>query len=164
MLLPYFNMFCSIVQTQRLNYTIMSSIKRKRAALGLPLTQLTGHAQTPTKSDKSSDKAVEASSVSKTSIHRSQPELDQSVKPFVGELGRTDSSFPHFIMTGDNSVLHFLDISKKMPSISYAIIHPPNPKILKVAIMGAPNAGKSTLLNSLLGETVSNLISLFWFI
>ena len=49
-----------------------------------------------------------------------------------------------------------------MPSINYAIIQPPNPKILKVAIMGAPNAGKSTLLNSLLGETVSNLISLFW--
>ncbi|CAG8631750.1 3185_t:CDS:1, partial [Paraglomus brasilianum] len=99
----------------------MSSIKRKRAALGLPLTQLTGHAQTPTKSDKSSDKAVEASSVSKTSIHRSQPELDQSVKPFVGEFGRTDSSFPHFIMTGDNSVLHCCQPSKTFPPAKTAL-------------------------------------------
>ena len=61
----------------------MSSIKRKRAVLGLPLTHLKTHAQTPTKSDKSSDKAIEALSVSKTSIYRSQPELDQSVKPFI---------------------------------------------------------------------------------
>jgi len=142
----------------------MSSIKRKRTALGLPLTHLESHAQTPPKSDKSSDKAVEASSASKTSIYRSQPELGQNVKPLIGELGRTDSSIVHFIITDGNSVLHFLDISKKMPSINHAIIQPPDPKILKVAIMGAPNAGKSTLLNSLLGETVSILISLFWFI
>lgn len=35
---------------------------------------------------------------------------------------------------------------------------PENPKILKVAIIGAPNAGKSTLSNQLLGRKVSVLL------
>lgn len=35
---------------------------------------------------------------------------------------------------------------------------PENPKVLKVAIIGAPNAGKSTLSNQLLGRKVSILL------
>lgn len=45
--------------------------------------------------------------------------------------------------------------------LSWLLRHPDqpaNPKVLKVAIIGAPNAGKSTLSNQLLGRKVSMLI------
>ncbi|KAG9300234.1 hypothetical protein G9A89_011307 [Geosiphon pyriformis] len=41
----------------------------------------------------------------------------------------------------------------KVPQKNF--IQPENSKLLKVSILGAPNAGKSTMLNALIGETVS---------
>ena len=38
-------------------------------------------------------------------------------------------------------------------------VQPPDPRILKVAIIGCPNAGKSTLANQLMGWRVSRIKS-----
>lgn len=36
------------------------------------------------------------------------------------------------------------------------IVQPENPHLLKVAVIGAANAGKSTLVNKIVGEEVTN--------
>jgi small GTP-binding protein len=42
-----------------------------------------------------------------------------------------------------------------LPKIHERFEQPENPYLLKIAILGTPNAGKSTMLNALFGETVS---------
>ncbi|CAG8597547.1 2288_t:CDS:2 [Ambispora leptoticha] len=49
-------------------------------------------------------------------------------------------------------------IEKRLPPIigkDQEVIQPVDPEVLKVVILGTPNSGKSTLLNGLIGETVS---------
>ncbi len=53
------------------------------------------------------------------------------------------NSFPFFVIVERRA------LRRKKPD------QPPQPKLLKVAIIGAPNAGKSTLANHLIGRRVS---------
>lgn len=42
-----------------------------------------------------------------------------------------------------------------LPKIHERFEQPENPNLLKIVVLGTPNAGKSTMLNALFGETVS---------
>ncbi|KAF7727180.1 hypothetical protein EC973_007955 [Apophysomyces ossiformis] len=46
-------------------------------------------------------------------------------------------------------------LTERLIKVSTKVIQPDNPHLLKVAVIGAANAGKSTLVNSLVGEEVS---------
>uniref|UniRef100_A0A8D0GIY4 GTPase Era, mitochondrial n=1 Tax=Sphenodon punctatus TaxID=8508 RepID=A0A8D0GIY4_SPHPU len=47
-----------------------------------------------------------------------------------------------------------LSVAEQESLLGYQPDHPENPKVLRIAIIGAPNAGKSTLSNKLLGRKV----------
>lgn len=47
------------------------------------------------------------------------------------------------------------DIHTRLVKVAKDIVQPENPHVLRVAVIGAANAGKSTLINSFVGESVS---------
>ncbi|ORX94902.1 GTP-binding protein Era [Basidiobolus meristosporus CBS 931.73] len=47
------------------------------------------------------------------------------------------------------------DMRVKLPKVYESIEQPANPRLLRVAVVGAANAGKSTIVNHLVGEEVS---------
>jgi GTPase Era involved in 16S rRNA processing len=54
-------------------------------------------------------------------------------------------------------IFFLLGVEVMLPKIHERFEQPENPNLLRVAVLGAPNAGKSTMLNALLGETVSTV-------
>ncbi|KAI9275185.1 P-loop containing nucleoside triphosphate hydrolase protein [Helicostylum pulchrum] len=48
-------------------------------------------------------------------------------------------------------------ITERMVKVNRNVIQPENPHLIKVAVIGAANAGKSTLVNKIVGEEVSGV-------
>lgn len=51
-----------------------------------------------------------------------------------------------------------------MIKVNKEIVQPENPHLIKVAVIGAANAGKSTLVNKIVGEEVNIYVYLFIYI
>lgn len=52
-------------------------------------------------------------------------------------------------------------ISERLIKVTKEIDQPENPHLIKVAVIGAANAGKSTLVNKIVGEEVTHSIFTF---
>lgn len=52
-------------------------------------------------------------------------------------------------------MMDLLGLAERLVKVHKDIQQPPNPHLLRVAVMGAANAGKSTLVNGIVGEDVS---------
>jgi small GTP-binding protein len=50
-----------------------------------------------------------------------------------------------------------LGVEATLPKIHERFEQPENPNLLKIVVLGTPNAGKSTMLNTLFGETISTV-------
>lgn len=52
-------------------------------------------------------------------------------------------------------LMNILGLAERLVKVHKDVQQPPNPHLLRVAVMGAANAGKSTLVNGIVGEDVS---------
>ena len=52
-------------------------------------------------------------------------------------------------------MMNILGLAERLVKVHKEIQQPPNPHMLRVAVIGAANAGKSTLVNGIVGEDVS---------
>lgn len=72
--------------------------------------------------------------------------------PFSPSIQPTTTSRPHYVRNP-------VPVSAKTFQVTIPIQQPPEPRRLRIALIGAPNAGKTSLLNTLLNEQIGAVSS-----
>ncbi|KAG1458220.1 hypothetical protein G6F46_006876 [Rhizopus delemar] len=150
-MLPSKEAFFFIKQSHRC-YAIMSRAKHRA---GIPIVN-TPPAKNTTKNKKNSQKLDnDKSNKASTAISSSKFQTSQTAVP----NSMTRKQYVLKTQPTEPVIKKPAGISERLIQVPKDVIQPMDPHLLKVAVIGAANAGKSTLINKLVGEEVSGVSS-----
>ncbi|KAI9598503.1 P-loop containing nucleoside triphosphate hydrolase protein [Syncephalis fuscata] len=161
------------LRTQCCNYSIMTRLKWRHGLIGQQHSAAENNPQQkPTSLRKNrggmsnlvNDNSKNVSSNERLVIRKAEPAKQQYEQPQLEKAASLSSDIKktqlfnltkHVTETGRVSESELAIL--RLPQVKKTFPQPELPRLLRVAVIGRPNAGKSTLINGLVGQLVSDV-------